>query len=590
MSSNKRITDLKSYTSILPYASELFGVYQPMIGWKSKRMLQRMKKGVEKENINKFRDILNQYEGIADVKIADFSHDQLFYQLLQLKVGIPKNELMLKYIGSDSILLFELSSQLKQENIRPKDANEWAKFINEANVEKLLVEKVFTVYKEVYKDIPKERLENLELSPLNLNDETLTTNILRGLKVESAIARALIDLLSNNLISKLDDLFFIPKNTTKPSLKELFKFLQEDNLKDPFDTFDPKGDIKNNVCISPIGIVHLYRQYFFELDTFLGTPVSHVWLSPGSSVELIETSSRKHIEERTTETFSESITKEESNSTGKDELTDAIKTEDKKDTKLGFTATANQSWGSGSFSATGSLNMDSTQQVAREKAHKKMSEQSKKLSKEIRSNFKSTFKTITETTDTQSKRYVLNNSTNQLINYELRRKMRQVGVQIQDIGSYLCWQTFVDNPGESLGLPNLIHMAKVTDVDGKPEHPAQPVLPEPKYIDYQVQIPFIGTSPDNDDKGELYENGRESNNDNSLTIKADFEQKFGCDKPGYLLDLNSIAITSADSVDIVVQNAKADGSMVLYLKSVHFNDRPTVTVGVKLKWLPDPTA
>jgi len=113
---------------------------------------------------------------------------------------------------------------------------------------------------------------------------------------------------------------------------------------------------------------------------------------------------------------------------------------------LGFTATVNQSWGSGNFSATGNLNMDNTQAMARELAHKKMSEQTKKLSVEIRNNFKSTFKTVTETTDTQSKRYVLSNKTKDLLNYELRRKMRQVGVQIQDIGSYLCWQTFVDEP------------------------------------------------------------------------------------------------------------------------------------------------
>ena len=32
MTTNKRITDLTDYTSVLPYASELFGVYQPMIG------------------------------------------------------------------------------------------------------------------------------------------------------------------------------------------------------------------------------------------------------------------------------------------------------------------------------------------------------------------------------------------------------------------------------------------------------------------------------------------------------------------------------------------------------------------------------
>jgi hypothetical protein len=41
MVANKRIRDLTDYTSVLPYASELFGVYQPMLGWRSKRIMRR---------------------------------------------------------------------------------------------------------------------------------------------------------------------------------------------------------------------------------------------------------------------------------------------------------------------------------------------------------------------------------------------------------------------------------------------------------------------------------------------------------------------------------------------------------------------
>jgi hypothetical protein len=37
VTANKRLTDLNGYKTILPYAGELFGVYQPMIGWRSKR-------------------------------------------------------------------------------------------------------------------------------------------------------------------------------------------------------------------------------------------------------------------------------------------------------------------------------------------------------------------------------------------------------------------------------------------------------------------------------------------------------------------------------------------------------------------------
>ena len=107
-----------------------------------------------------------------------------------------------------------------------------------------------------------------------------------------------------------------------------------------------------------------------------------------------------------------------------------MKTDNKNDLKLGASLTVNQSWGSGSATATGSLNMEQTQGTARENAHKRMREQSSKLTTEIKQNYKSTFKTINETIETSSKRYLLNNTTPDLINYELRRKMRQVGVQV----------------------------------------------------------------------------------------------------------------------------------------------------------------
>ena len=42
--------------------------------------------------------------------------------------------------------------------------------------------------------------------------------------------------------------------------------------------------------------------------------------------------------------------------------------------------------------------------------------------------------------------------------------MRQVGVQIQDVGTYLCWETFVDEPGRQLSLANLVHIAKPADL------------------------------------------------------------------------------------------------------------------------------
>src|SRR5690606_13457394 len=114
-----------------------------------------------------------------------------------------------------------------------------------------------------------------------------------------------------------------------------------------------------SVALSPISVVHLFRQYFFELDTFLGTPVGHVWLSPGSSVELIEVSTRKTIVEKTTETILDNVAKSEEATTEEDEISDAIKEDNKQDIKFGASVKASYA----SVTATSNFDFNNSQQT-----------------------------------------------------------------------------------------------------------------------------------------------------------------------------------------------------------------------------------
>lgn len=474
MPSNKKISDLTDYISILPYASEMFGVYQPLLGWKSKRMLQRMRRGLLHDHFLKYKSLMRKYKGVADIS---FNHD---HYLETGRIDIGKANGLSFQPQNESVLLSLISQRLQDNGGMPQE-EEWIDLINENYLSELLNTRVFEAYKSHYNNhwtYDQHQVEN--------------NRLVQGLKTESAIAAALLGYVNKGLFEQLDALFVLPK--PKDGLEELFDSMKE-NFEDPYLSFDPKKDIKE-VSLSPIGVVHLYRQYFFELDTFLGTPASHVWLSPGSTVELLETSSRKTITEKTTETSLESISKMEKSTTDKDELSEAVKQDNKDDMKLGFSTTVNQSWGSGNATASASLNIDKTQQVAREQSQKRMREQSEKLSSEIRQNFKSTLKIVTETTDTTSKRYVLSNPTEKLINYELRRKMRQVGVQIQDIGTYLCWETFVDEPGQQLGLPNLVHIAQPADLVMVPV-PKEIYMP-PEYITIGLTGDMVWNFPSNE--------------------------------------------------------------------------------------------
>ena len=83
--------------------------------------------------------------------------------------------------------------------------------------------------------------------------------------------------------------------------------------------------------------------------------------------------------------------------------------------------------------------------------------------------------------------HVITNPGNNLVNYELRRKMRRVGVQVQDIGMRLCWQVFVDDPGAPLGLAELVDMVEAPDLSSLKE-PEK--IPEPAAIVKKVVVPI----------------------------------------------------------------------------------------------------
>ena len=115
------------------------------------------------------------------------------------------------------------------------------------------------------------------------------------IQYESSVAGTLLYLMQLKNFDALTETFYATKDNLEKA-ESLIRQIDADDGADAFlaiDNLDPRDreQIKS-VALSPISVVHLFRQYFFELDTFLGTPVSHVWLSPGSSVELIEIHTR----------------------------------------------------------------------------------------------------------------------------------------------------------------------------------------------------------------------------------------------------------------------------------------------------------
>lgn len=59
----RKINDFSRYKNILPYDSEIFDVYQPMIGWKSKRIKQRIEKGFSADMSKAREQLFKRFRG-----------------------------------------------------------------------------------------------------------------------------------------------------------------------------------------------------------------------------------------------------------------------------------------------------------------------------------------------------------------------------------------------------------------------------------------------------------------------------------------------------------------------------------------------
>ncbi len=505
--------DLTKFERSLPYATELYGIYQPILGWRSAKMKARIEHGARAARSRYLQRLMPAFRARYDTNDISDPREARF----AVHVGELERDPDRRLSASlDSIIATRVLEAITEREAQD-DPAAWFDFTRADRLEEFLADMHDDVIAEY-----RRRVEGVGVRSAQ-DPHAVLTGILDR---ESRAAAALSYL--NRAGTPESIMAMLRSQRLRPMFTDVSWFLEQ--------VQSASSDLASAV-ISPIGLVHLFRQYFFEFDTFLGPPVQHVWLSPGGTVELIEVSTRKVTVERATETASETIQRSETSTTGQDELSDAVRSENSTDTKLGVSATAsvgyNAAFVSASGSITGSFNLDENQRQAREQTHKNLRQQTQKLSSEIRNSFKSTFRTVTETTDSTSKRYLLQNTTAELINYELRRKMRQVGVQVQDYGTQLCWQSFVDVPGEQLGVSLLVHIAQPADLSNLKE-PDKP--PQPDAIVAGQPISVTVNWPDEDER-----------NHQGFVVRG-MPIKVVAPKPGYVYSGSQVTRVSGESV------------------------------------------
>ena len=478
------LKDIDKYGGIPPYASELYGVYQPLLGWQSqltKRWLQRGGVGIEP----RVKRILDGHIRPGPTDVGSGHPREMTALPLQPGSGrSPFTVLLARSLHSELMNLMRARVQafVEANNGRLPNGAEWIGIVDINNLMDASagdLRRVNDILRErLFADAVRRTLDGLITGAMT---EEIRKTLLDVMQYESQVAAFLLFYAEGQ------------EGRDPNTLKTLFDVKKATPLSDILRPIDPLSMIDPNDrsgALSPVGFVHLFRQYFFNLGTFLGEPVEHVWLAPGTTIELVEVSTRRVLVERTLEEMAQTTTSSEKSATLKDEISDAVKEANQTSTKLGVSQsnTVNLYVYQGTVSAN--FGIESTRSTSRETTHKQNREQTEKLSTEIKQSFKSVFRTVTETTDLRSRRHVITNPGNNLVNYELRRKMRRVGVQVQDIGMRLCWQVFVDDPGAPLGLAELVDMVEAPDLSSlkEPEKIPEPAAIVKKAV---VPIPFL---------------------------------------------------------------------------------------------------
>ncbi|MBS1717787.1 MAG: hypothetical protein JSS72_08655 [Armatimonadetes bacterium] len=433
--------NLDDFQGIPPYASELYGITQPLLGWKSPRIIRWLSARGICSNSDVIRTTI---AGNIAPGPQNIARDRFVEPLV---VGTPKKHplaVSLTQCWNSRILdlfLIQVQRFVSQRGRLPQ-GNQWKQVSDAAGLDSV--------------DAPA-----LVAVQQSLNERHQTRQsaipILAIMQYESQVASLLRD-FCDGADGKNPDL-----------LAKLFQVSKVAALDTIFEADDPLAGIDprdvSSAALSPVAYMYLYRQYFFDLGSFLGEPVEHVWLAPGTTIELIETSSRRVLVERSLEQLVDEAIHTEKNSNYKDELSEAVKFENQQNVKVG--ASAGESFSLATIfeaKASQSVDVSTVQKQSRESAHKTTRDITEKVATDLKRSFKTTFRTTTETIDTSSKRHVISNQTDKLLNYELRRKMRRIGVQLQDLGQRLCWQFYVDEPGSDLCLSDMIDAVGAPDM------------------------------------------------------------------------------------------------------------------------------
>jgi hypothetical protein len=314
------VNSLDEFKGTLPYASEQMGVYQPLLGWKA-RQTENI---VDMEIVRSVKEVYDKVfsVGMAAISIdgeIDTNLDNNMKSFIQ-RSSLPfMNEKILKAAQID------LQNFVTEKGRSPKGV-EIKSIFDREETNSIIENELKLANKERASDDFKDakRIQGTDFFLMKKNNRQNSSYEATA----AAASAATLKLVSLGMTGENVQRLLALNGSENPKSSQ-FPFV------DPLADFD-SGTIQ--AVLSPVGLIHIYRQYFYEFDTFLGSPVGHVWISPGRSVELLEVNSRRKVTERYTEISVESLTKSEQTLTEQEDLSEAVKTDNENNMDLGVTA------------------------------------------------------------------------------------------------------------------------------------------------------------------------------------------------------------------------------------------------------------
>lgn len=370
--------------------------------------------------------------------------------------------------------------------------------------------------------------------------------------------------------------------------------------------------------LSPVGLLDVFQQYFYDRETFLSPPVDHIWVAPFSTMESIQRSSRTVVTFQELETETQLEESEETSSTEVDELAEKSARESQRDISLAVSASASFSAiGIVSGSASSDFGYNSSVKRAKEVARRTSRETTTKTARKMKTRRRALTRREVTTEAVSTRRHSMSNPSAETLSFELRRKIQKVGVTLQHVGTRLCWQVPITDPGAMLGLSELVHHATSDASLSALAPPDLPPTPTAKTTEYDAVIPF--RSLEDKDKNfnanskATYDSWKDdptkatpdlkAPSDSKDVIQGQFEFVADAPAPGYeLQDLILGEYTQTDpergrpqrwalEYEILQPSTDSGGQPVngkfrLRIAQANFNKQPAVRQAVTLIWHP----